>query len=408
MLKLPDKEQSLLLKNAAKKYPKLKEDIEVDTIVVGGGIVGVSTTYFLAKAGQKVALIEKGLLGGGTSGKTTGKVTSQHNLFYAELAKNRGHKTARLYGEANQSALNGIEKIIKSNKISCGWERQDNYVYTTKTDQTSQFKAEAQVAAKLGLPATFQKTIPLPLKTTAAVRFKNQAHFNAYAYLQGLADVAAKSGAKIYENTQATSFNDGSPASVSTANARITAKDIVVATNVPAFPLLARGTYCILEYPTTSYLVAGEYGGDYGDMYISPDKDNYSVLPIKAGDTKLLLVGGRGHIRGPRNGRKRWQQLADFGQQKLGLKSVDYIWSAWDYIAYDDVPLIGKLYPWSKHLYVATAFKKWGLAHSWVAASILRDQILGNHNPWAETYTPIRTSPVKSIPRVAAQYLGLK
>lgn len=406
MLKLPDKEQSLLLKNPAKKYPKLKENIETDTVVVGGGIVGLSTAYLLAEAGQKVSLVEKDLLGNGTSGKTTGKVTSQHNLFYTELARHRGQKAAKLYGQANQSAVDGIEQIIKSNKISCGWERQDNYVFTTKPDQLSQFNKEAQVASKLGLPATFQKTIPLPINTIGVVRFKNQAHFNAYAYLQGLAEAAAKMGAKIYENTRVSGFNDGSPASVSTSDATVTAKNIVVATNVPPFPLLARGAYCLLEYPTTSYLVAGKYDGDYGGMYISPDKDHYSVLPIKAGDTKLLLIGGRNHIRGPRNARKRWQQLADYGEQKLNLKSVDYMWSAWDYIAYDDVPLIGKLYPWSKHLYVATAFKKWGLAHSWVAASILRDQILGRQNPWAEIYKPIRRSPIKAIPRVAAQHLG--
>lgn len=47
---------------------------QVDVVVVGGGIVGASTTLFLAERGVSVALCEKGLVGGEQSGRNWGWV----------------------------------------------------------------------------------------------------------------------------------------------------------------------------------------------------------------------------------------------------------------------------------------------------------------------------------------------
>lgn len=43
-----------------------------DVVVVGGGIIGAATTYFLAKAGVRVRLLERGFLGREASGRNAG------------------------------------------------------------------------------------------------------------------------------------------------------------------------------------------------------------------------------------------------------------------------------------------------------------------------------------------------
>lgn len=402
MLKLPEKQQFYWRDQApAQPYPPLNEDLEVDTVIIGGGICGLSCAYLLKLAGQTVAVLERNSIGSGTTGATTGKVTSQHNLFYADLANHLGGQTARLYGQANQAAIDQINVIIKQAKIDCGWQRAPHYVYTSKTEQVKKFKQEAKVASELGLPASFEPKAPLPFKTAAAVKFDHQANFNAQAYANGLAKAVAGDGSFVFGDSPAVSIRDGLPATVETNHRSVIAKDIIVATNVPTWPLVARLTYCLLEYPTTSYIVAVRAKAPKG-MFISPDNDNFSILPVQ---NNLVLIGGGSHIRGPRSGDKRWQQLADFAEQKLGATSVEYKWSAWDYIAYDGMPVIGKAYPWSQHLYVATAFKKWGLTNTTVAAMVLRDLITGQPNQWANLFTPHRWSPVRSIPRVALSHL---
>ena len=48
-----------------------------DVVIIGGGIIGVSTAYFLAKEGVKVCLCEKGFISGEQSGRNWGYVRVQ-------------------------------------------------------------------------------------------------------------------------------------------------------------------------------------------------------------------------------------------------------------------------------------------------------------------------------------------
>ena len=45
-----------------------------DVVVIGGGVIGISVAYYLSKKGIKVALVEKGDIASGTSGRCDGNV----------------------------------------------------------------------------------------------------------------------------------------------------------------------------------------------------------------------------------------------------------------------------------------------------------------------------------------------
>lgn len=406
MLKLPEQELSYWLESsAATEYPPLKSDLDVDVAVVGGGMAGLSAAYLLKRAGLAVAVLEKGRLGGMVSGHTTGKVTSQHNLVYTKLQSRLGTRRARDYGEANQAAIDQIEQIIKREKIDCDWQRDDNYVFTQKSAEVGELKQEAEVAKALGLPASFETTTPLPFAVAGAVRFANQAKMHTRKYLLGLAKAVHGGGSYVFEQTAATSVRDRPSGSVRTKVGDVRAKYIIIATNVP-FPLWTHGVYCALEYPLKSYIVAARVEQPLQGMYITPSDPLISILPITSGKEHLLLVGGSSHI--PYLGRsdKHYQELADFAEAKLNLPRLDWRWAAWDYLGYDSMPLIGKLYPWSRQLYVATGFMKWGLTNTTAGAMILSDLIQGKANPWAKTFRPQRWSPILSIPRVAWELIS--
>lgn len=404
-MKLLSTEQSLWRETyQGSLYPALKGDLEVDVVIVGAGITGLTSAYLLKKQGFKVAVLEKATIGGGTTGHTTGKVTSQHSLIYQELLETTGAGTARLYGEANQAAIEQIETIIKKEKIDCDWQRVDNYVYTDDSKQLETFRREAATAERLGLPASFVKTLPLPFHIRGAVRFTNQAKIASQKYLLGLAKIVHGKGSYVFEHSHAIGIRDGEPCRVKTRGGTVNAQHIIVATNVPTLPLMARGGYCILEYPTESYLIAAPYDGELHDMYISPDSNHYSILPAELDGKPYILIGGGGNVRWMRLGKKKqYQKLADYAEKYFGVTEITHMWSAWDYIAYDKIPLIGKLYPWSQHLYVGTAFKKWGLTGGTVAGMLLADLVAGKHNEWEPVFTPLRTRPITSIPRAVME-----
>jgi glycine/D-amino acid oxidase-like deaminating enzyme len=412
MLDLPKEDVSLWKHNRmAAQYPVLDNDIEVDIAIIGAGITGLTTAYLLKKAGLTVAVVEKSTIGGGTTGRTTGKVTSQHSLIYADFRKRLGEKTARVYGTANQAAIEQVERIITQEKIQCDWQREDHYVYTTDSSQVEQLRSEADTAAQMGLPASFEMITPLPFEVQAAVKFARQGKFHSVKYVMGLAQAVHGQGSYVFEQSNVTSIHDGSPARIQTSRGSVAAKNIVVATNVPTFPLLARGSYCLLEYPTESYIVAGRLSAGIPGMYISPDKDNYSIFPIAVDNEQWLLIGGGGHIpglRGRGNKQMRYERLAQYAAEHFGIEEITYRWSDRDYMSYDGPPLVGKVYPWSNHLYLATAYRKWGLSNGTVAAMILSDLIQGRENSWAATFSSTRSRPIRYIPRTVAQYVSSK
>lgn len=406
MLTLPPEGSYWRKSYADSLYPALKEDKTADVVIIGAGITGLTTAYLLKQSGLKVIVLDKDTIGGGTSGRTTGKITSQHNLVYADLVARLGEETARLYGEANEAAVAKVRSIIRRHKIDCEFHSEDNYVFTTDPRQAATYRNEAKVAAGLGLPATFETSVPLPFRVSGAVRFADQGRMNAQRYLLGLAKAVHDGGSSVHEYSNAGIIRDGRPGHVRANGVTVTAEHIVVATNVPTMPLAARGAYCLLEYPEESYIVAGPTTKRLDGMYISSDEDNYSILPFEIDGVPSVLVGGEGRVSARQLGRRRcYRRLADYAERKLGVTAITYRWSDRDYLAYDGLPLIGRLYHWSHNLYVGTAFKKWGLSNGTVAGVILHDLITGMPNSWAAVFDATRLRPVSSIPRVAFQKL---
>jgi glycine/D-amino acid oxidase-like deaminating enzyme len=90
------------------RYDAVDSDLAVDVAVVGGGLVGLTTALLAQRAGARVTVLEASRIGAGTTGCTTGKVTSQHSMIYADLIKRHGEDGARRYAEANQA---GVERL---------------------------------------------------------------------------------------------------------------------------------------------------------------------------------------------------------------------------------------------------------------------------------------------------------
>ncbi len=143
---------------------KLEGTIESDVCIIGGGITGITTAYYLSKAGKKVVLLEREKLSMRTTGNTTAKITSQHGLFYDYLINDYGEEYAKKYYEANQEAIENIAEIIKKENIECDFERQDAYVFTRSTQEIEKIKKEVQAVKKIEGNAEFVETIEPKIK----------------------------------------------------------------------------------------------------------------------------------------------------------------------------------------------------------------------------------------------------
>jgi glycine/D-amino acid oxidase-like deaminating enzyme/nitrite reductase/ring-hydroxylating ferredoxin subunit len=378
----------------------LDRDVSVDVAVLGAGIVGLTTALLLERQGARVAVLEARRVGAGASGYNTAKLSSLHGLTYSKLAGSLGAEAARTYGAANEAGIARVFELAEGLGIDCDLRRKPNYTYTESRSDLDQVRDEAELARELGLPASFVEDLDLPFHVEGAVRFDDQAEFHPVRYLDGIA--AALEG-PLHEGTMATHVQGGR---VRTAvGATVTAEHVVVATHLP---FLDRGLYFARCHPERSYVVAGRTDHPPAGMCLSTEQPAHSIRA----HGEWLLVGGESHKTGQADSAERYARLEAWARERFGIEP-ELRWATQDHMPADGVPYIGRHDPLSSRLWVATGFRKWGLAMGTAAAELLAAQIAGREHAWAELFNPQRLRPkagaasfVKENANVALRFVG--
>lgn len=353
-------------------FPQLKGDVKTDVVIVGGGLAGILCLKELTDRGVDCVLLEAKSIGSGITKNTTAKITYQHGLIYDKLIKNIGLDKAKQYLDANKNALEKFKKM--ASHFPCDLEEKDAFIYSS-TDRKI-IEEEIKAYNKLGFSAEFVSSIPLPVECRGAVKIKNQAQFNPLKFLFSVAK-----NLKIYENTKALEFL---PQKVICSGGTVTAKKIIITTH---FPIINKhGGYSLKLYQDRSYVIAVKNGPDVEGMYLEDKGASFSFRNYK----NYLLIGSGGHRTGKKG--SGYALSEDFCKKNLPDAQIEYRFATQDCMSLDSIPYIGEYSKGSDNLYVATGFNKWGMTSSMVSADILSDMVIGAKNPYADVFSPSRSS----------------
>lgn len=381
-------------------YDGILADKHADVVVVGGGVIGLTTALYLQQEGADVVLLEAGRVGGRTSGNTTGKVTSQHGAIYADLLDRHGAGKAGQYATANQAAVDEVAALVDRLGIDCELTRTPAFVYSATSD--SPLRREADVAAALGLPARFvdPDELDLPLKVAEVVCFDDQVQLHPAQYLAGLATAFTRAGGRIFEHSRVTELNtDHDIQAVTAQGPLVRANHAIVAT---LLPIGLTGGYFARTRPSQSQGIAVRLPVEAPrGMAISVDSPVRSTRPWPGGGPNGLIVVGNDEES---DAESTYQGLVDWVGEAWGFEAVpEYRWSAHDYSTPDLLPFVGKA-PGTPVL-VATGMHKWGLSNGTVAAGILRDLVLDRDNPTASLYDAGRIGDVQAVAKLVKDNL---
>ena len=380
-----------------KKFDTINSDKECDVCIIGGGITGLTSAYYLSELGLKVIIVEKDYIGQKASGNTTGKITFQHNLIYNYLINSYDKKYAKAYLEANKEAISNIKNIIDTQKIECDFEYQSNYVYTVNQSELTDINAEVKALNELDIDAEFVTNSELPLKIAGAVKIKNQAQFNIAKYMLGLTEAILKNNAQIFCKSTAYDFDKTKDGYVTFVNDfKIKSKYIIVASHYP-FKKIS-GFYFTKMYQSTSYVLGIDTHSKLFDgMYINPTEPIYSFRTATYKDKRLLILVGADHKTGfAPELEDTYLRLENMAKKYYPKSEVLYRWNTRDCISLDKIPYIGALSSMMPNVYVATGFNKWGITSSNVAANIIKDKILQKENKYSFVFDSLRLKPVKN------------
>lgn len=355
-------------------YPKLNKNIDVDVLIIGGGITGISTAYHLINSSLKVALVERNKIGEGVTARTTGKLTYLQDNIYTKLNDEYTFEVARLYYESQKDAIKIVKDIVNQNKIDCDYTKQTSYLFTKNKDGINKIKREEELLIKMGANVK-EINIPLDIHNYYSISVFDTAYFHPVKYLKSLAKICYKKGISIYENSGVTNIIKKDGYYECTVNNNIiNAEKIVIASHYPFF--LHPFFFPIKGYLEKSYIGASKSNSkDISGITI--DKNIYSFRFYK---DNYIELNNTHDLAFKFNEKDNFKDLIN--------KNLEYIWSNTDIITNDYLPYIGLI---DNNLYIGTGYNTWGMTNGSLAGKILSDLIKQKDNKYKSLFNPKRS-----------------
>jgi glycine/D-amino acid oxidase-like deaminating enzyme/nitrite reductase/ring-hydroxylating ferredoxin subunit len=375
----------------------LGEDIEADTVIVGGGIAGLSTAYELSEQGHRVAVLDRGGIGTGMTARTTAHLASVSDDDFRTLIDVRGEQNARSFYESHSASIDRIEHIQERLGISCDFRRLEGWLFPAIGGNDSELDSELEAARSLGIKVKDNRGLPFKgHENTRYLSYPDQGTFHPLKYLRGLAQAIQKNKGRLYSNTAATSVeeNDQGVVVKTEGGSRVRANFAVVTTNSPINDIVAIHTK---QAPYRTYAMAFSIPrGTLPDQLYWDTADPYHYVRLSPGPgaTDHLIVGGADHKTGEADdGDVRFESIEAWTRNLVpALGAETHRWSGQVLEPIDYSAFIGRN-PENERVFVVTGDSGQGMTHGVVASLLISELILKGSNPWVALYDPARRTP---------------
>ncbi|WP_114973550.1 NAD(P)/FAD-dependent oxidoreductase [Rhodoferax ferrireducens] len=188
--------------------------IQADVIIVGGGIMGAASAFFLRKRGVSVILLERGLVGQQASGVNFGNTRRMGRPVEQLPLSNRARETwlnfKELFGSDVELLLNGH---LRTGFTPAHEERMVKY-----TEDAGSFGLDMQMLSAKALHERFPYLGP---EVTAGCYAPHDGHANPRLAAPAIGRAAVREGAQLFENTDIVSVEkEGGDFRVTAADGR--------------------------------------------------------------------------------------------------------------------------------------------------------------------------------------------
>src|SRR5213596_1279253 len=92
-------------------------DEQLDDVVVGAGLTGLTTALLLARGGRRVAVLEARDVGAVATGNTTAKLSLLQGTHLSRILRHQSHKVASAYVEGNREGTAWLLRFCEDHGV---------------------------------------------------------------------------------------------------------------------------------------------------------------------------------------------------------------------------------------------------------------------------------------------------
>ena len=378
-------------------YPKLEQSIKTDVIIIGGGISGALTAYYLINAGIKCMIVDARTIGLGSTCASTSLLQYELDKPLTELTDLIGWDAAMLSYNLCSESIDTLEKICRKIKFKHFQKQESLFFAAYKKDQNlleSEFASRKKAGFNVKLLDEKDIQKKFGFNAPAAILSSQGASTDAYLLTHALLQAGIKKGLQVYDRTEITkiSYNKRS-VKLNTLNKNsISAGRIVNASGYEITEFIDKK---IVKLNSTYALASEQLSGG-----IIPWKERALLwntadpyLYMRLSDDNRIILGGRDEeFYNPKvrdNLIKQKTALLKKDFQKLFPETElipEFSWTGTFGSTKDALPYIG-LYSKTPHTYYALGFGGNGITFSVIAAEIIRDMITGKKNKYESLFS---------------------
>lgn len=210
-----------------------------DVVVIGGGLMGSCTTYWLARSGVKVTLVEQGAPAFGATGRNGGFHVVGTAESYASAIERHGPAAARTVYQITHASRAILRQVLSEESITCDYREPGRLNLALSTADYAEQRRSVDALHADGFTvellerAQVQELIDTPLgpEIAGAIYAREDGLLQPARLIQGVQSAARRRGARLCAATVTGLASSPTGVTVTTSAGAIQAGTVVVAVN---------------------------------------------------------------------------------------------------------------------------------------------------------------------------------
>ncbi len=384
-------------------YPPLDADTSCDVAVLGAGITGAMCAALLVDEGLDVMLIDKHSVASGSTSANTALLLFEPDQPLYRLSQMLGEKDADTVYRLCHEALDDVAELARrvdeadqSGISGAHFAWRPSLILARKGKDMGRLYREYEARLRHGYPTALLNREEIESRYSfsapAALWSEHAAQMDPYRFTRGLVAEAAGRGLRVHEQTAVAEYEPEDEGAVLTTERghRVRARHLIFATGYESERYTSRklahdnATFAILTEPLD------EIAGWPDRALVWETAESYIYLRVT--EDRRILIGGLDEKTV--DAAQRDAMLPDKSRQLLERLRAMFpdidpriarSWTGTFLTTHDSLPYVGQL-PEAPHAWFALAYGGNGTTFAMIAATMLRDAIMGRPREEAELF----------------------